>query len=78
MKVLVYFMAFYWDNHQGGSGKYFDSTILVEIDNEHKAVDVWQVIHNKVKDYLKIKRPFDQTYYTKNQGEYSIIKAEII
>lgn len=78
MRVLVYFIAFYWDNHQGGSGKYFESTILVNIDSDVKALEVWQIIHNKIQDHLKIKRPFDQTFYTKNQGEYSIVKAEII
>lgn len=78
MKLLVYFIAYYWDNYQGGSGKYVESKLLVEIDNNVVAYMVWEKVHDKIKLHLKSVRPFDQTAYSKNQSEYSITKAELI
>lgn len=78
MKILVNFMAYYWDNYQGGSGKYVEHTILVVIQDHRKVDEVWEEIHKEIKFILKAKRPFDQSIYSKEQKEYVIIKAEFL
>ena len=78
MKLLIYYIAYYWDNHQGGSGNYVESKLLIEIENDVVAYMVWEKVHDKIKEHLKITRPFDQTIYLKNQAEYSITKAELL
>lgn len=78
MKLLVYFVAYYWDNYQGGSGKYVESKLLVEIDDDTSASFIWEKVHDKIKAHLKLSRPYDQSAYSKTQGEYSIIKAELL
>lgn len=78
MKLLVYFVAYYWDNYQGGSGKYVESKLLIEIDNDVPSYMIWEKVHDKIKSHLKTARPYDQSFYTKIQAEYSITKAELI
>lgn len=78
MKLLIWFTAYYWDNYQGGSGKYVDSKLLVEIDNDVNSYMVWEKVHDKIKNYLEKNRPFDQSIYSKKQGEYVISKAELL
>lgn len=78
MKVLVNFIAFYWDNYQGGSGRFSETHLLVEIEDAVCAFQIWEKIHDKIKEHLKKVRPFDQTVYSKNQSEYSITKVELL
>jgi len=78
MKLLVYFIAYYWDNYQGASGNYVESKLLVEIENDVAAYMVWEKVHDKIKMHLKSSRPFDQAIYSKTQSEYSITKAELL
>jgi hypothetical protein len=76
MKFLVYFTAFHWDNYQGGSGVYQKHILLVEFIGEPNLV--WEIIHDKIKNYLNKNRTFNQSTYTKTTGEYTIQKAELI
>lgn len=76
MKFLVYFTFYCWDNHQGGSGKYIDTKLIFEAPVGEE--DVWSKIHDNIKKFLSLKRPFDQTVYSKNEGEYFIQKVELL
>lgn len=76
MKFIVYFTAYHWDNYQGGSGKYISHRINLEFSNSNFMI--WEHIHNAIKTYLKANRAFDQSVYSKNQGEYTIEKAELL
>lgn len=75
MKFLVRFVAFYWDNYQGGSGYYVDKKMVIDID---LGSDPWDEIHLKIKEHLKRSRPHDQTVYSKEQREYTICEALLL
>jgi hypothetical protein len=76
MKLRIYFTAFHWDNYQGGSGVYQSHRLTVEFGGDHQKV--WEHIHDEVKKYLASNRAFDQSTYSKAQGEYTIEKVELL
>lgn len=77
--IIICDITFYsWDNHQGGSGKYIRTELYLEIDDDVKASQFWELTHIKIKEYLKKIRPFDQSIYLKDQKEYIITSARIV
>lgn len=76
MTLLIYFTAFHWDNHQGGSGVYQSHRLTIDFSSDANLV--WEIIHNKIAEYLQINRAFDQSHYSKKQGEYTIQKVELM
>ena len=78
MNILIKFIAFYWDNHQGGCGEYVTRSLLVTVPPFVESKDLWSNIHIAVKENLKTTRPFDQSAYSKEQGEYTILSAELL
>jgi hypothetical protein len=78
MDVLIYFTAYYWDNYQGGSGKYIEHKIRHTLTKYEDTEAFPTIFNDSVREYLKRTRPFDQSVYLKQQGEYVITKVEFI
>lgn len=75
MTVLVRYVQFHPDNYQGGSGKSFEFTTVVEIPDSTLVSDVWQVIHARLTDKYAMQSPFQ----VPNHGpSYAIQSAEIL
>lgn len=72
MKVLVKFTFFSWDNHQGGSGKFLETTTLINIDPLTTCGGVTEIVKNHIENYLLVSRPFRQF------GDYTIKSMEIL
>jgi hypothetical protein len=72
VRVLVYYTDFHWDNYQGGSGKYFNFKILIQLEDDVKVSEFWEVVHNQLKHAVKIQRTFVQDNSPK------ITKAEVL
>lgn len=56
MKLLVEYVDFHSDNHQGGSGKSFELQTVIEIDEP--CSDVWSSIYMKMSEVVSKQRPF--------------------
>ena len=56
MKLLVNYVDFHPDNHQGGSGKSFEFEVMIEI--KEPCSDVWDEIHGELKPIVERQRPF--------------------
>lgn len=60
MKVLVHYIDFHWDNHQGGSGKSFELQCFVECPAEITAGGVDEFVAKKVLQRCGAQRTFQQ------------------
>lgn len=82
LKFLVSISAYFWDNYQGGSGVFIDQELLVEIDLDFEACENSDTVKNKIKaqveHHLFKVRSFDQTIYSKKQGEYNIKRIVLL
>lgn len=74
MNVLVTYIDFFPDNHQGGSGKSFEFKDLVIIPDDTQALMVWEIIHRKVRELSERRRPYNVQY----EKPPIIVKAVII
>ena len=70
MKLLVNYVDFHPDNHQGGSGKSFEFEVMIEI--KEPCTDVWDEIHAKISQIAEKQRPFSK------YGTYSIQKVTLL
>lgn len=61
MKVIIYYLDFNWDNHQGGSGKTFESSYSLDIPDAMAASQILEFIHQKIDAKIKRDRPFQQS-----------------
>jgi hypothetical protein len=73
MKLIVKYVDFHWDNHQGGSGKSFEFCLTADVPEGLLAVDIFDFIHRKVEEKVQRERLFAQ-----QTGKYSIQSVEIV
>jgi hypothetical protein len=60
MKVLVYYVDFHWDNHQGGSGKSFEMRYTLDIPGYVMVESLRDYITNSLSEHVAKQRPFRQ------------------
>ena len=72
MKVLIYYVDFHWDNHQGGSGKNYEMRYSLDIPDEIPVVSIRKYCTDKLADLVEKQRPFIQ------DNSCSINRIEII
>ena len=72
MVVKISYVDFHWDNHQGASGKSFEFSFCLNIPDDLKACDMWEFIHEKLKEKTQKERPFQ------SKDRYSIQKVELL
>lgn len=68
MKLLVEYVDFHSDNHQGGSGTSFEFQTAIEI--TMPCDDVWEAIHKKMSEIVLKQRPF----FVASDSKYPSIK----
>lgn len=72
MKALIHYVDFYWDNYQGGSGKYYELFYSLDIPEDMCAGNIFEFIHKKLEEKVLKERPF-------NTGKSPIIlRIEIV
>lgn len=72
MRVLIYYIDFHWDNHQGGSGKSFEMRFSLDIPAETTAAEFKNYVVRNLENHIAEQRPFQQ------REKASIIKIEVI
>jgi len=72
MKALVNYIDFHWDNHQGGSGKSFELTTIIDLPHELMAGMVREYIETKLHEVVREQRPFSQS-----NSKATIVKIEL-
>lgn len=74
MNILVKYIDFHSDNHQGGSGKSFEFQVVVVVPDDLKVSDVRAYIETTVEESAKSRRPFQCKY----DPSPTITKMEIL
>lgn len=74
MNILVKYIDFHSNNHQGGEGQSFEFQVVVEVPADIKASDVKPYIERAIGESAKAKRPF----HIKYDPDPTIIKMEIL
>lgn len=77
MTVLVYYIDFHWDNHQGGSGKSFESQISFKVPEDLMAHEIKEWIDTQLYGHCQSIRPFNQSIHGYRK-EHHIQRIEIL
>jgi hypothetical protein len=72
IKIIIYYIDFHWDNHQGGSGKSFEMRFVYEAPVNMFLRDLKDRACIALSDHVKNSRPFQQ------DNQYSIQRMEIL
>ena len=72
MRVLVYYVDFHADNHQGGSGKSFEFSHVVDVPEELLVSDVLMHINEKINQKCLYDNPFP------TERKFAIQRMEIV
>ena len=75
IKIIVKYIDFHMDNHQGGSGKTVNGTMFLEIPDAVKCGDLREFIQDQLAQHLKARRPFGET---EHGYQPTIVSVEMI
>lgn len=79
MKVIIKYVDYHWDNHQGGSGKSFELRFIYDVPSEMRAADIIDRATKALLEHVKEVRPYQQKYLPDdNDSPFSIQSMEII
>jgi len=74
MKILVHYVDFHPDNHQGGSGKSFEFSKTFEVEQDCRADQIIRVVGEKLIAHVRKQRPYNDI----GEDGLAIQKLEIL
>lgn len=72
MIILVKYTALQWDNHQGGQGRVFENTLVIEVNKFEQLNMVYEIANIEVKKAVDLVQ-FGQS----NEYGYKILSIEL-
>lgn len=73
MTVLIKYVDFHCDNHQGASGKSFQFSHVLKLPDSLVIGDFWIFIHSELEKITRMKRPFPKAV----DGLYAIQSVQV-
>ena len=74
LKILVEYVDFHSDNYQGGSGKSFEFTTIIEVSADLKGHEIKALVIDRVNGLAQSRRPF----LVKHDSNPVITRMEIL
>jgi hypothetical protein len=75
MRILIKYIDFHMDNHQGGSGRTIEGTMSIDAHDFLTCGELFEFIHRELALHLNDRRPFGRT---EHGYKPTIVSMEIV